>query len=397
LVQRHKKSPLSKTYSWFFSDIIASSDPAIYTKEQLEKIKKLNELLSKTKILSVKDDDRIVVPTGDGYMVGFLGSAEEPLILAIDLLTQIEKNNEGKRGKDKLNVRIGIDEGPVYTIDDINNQKIFWGPGIITAKRVMDLAKENQIFASHRIVEYTQKLSKEYKKLFHKIGEYEIKHGEKIKIYNIYGDGFGNKSAPRKSKIIRRQETEEDLRAFEFRNIDIILDVIDPQTMLTHHTYIWDVTNVAPQPRSRIFYYLGGDTPKEFSEINVKVTDMEGEKLKIAKVDVDKPYYKEFFVQLKKPVKTNQRLNRLKLEFDWEEPDRYFEYKLATHCNKFTYKFSIKSGLAKQIKVLKVDRELGYKKDVDDPAPDIKYEKRRTTVFWEGKDLKANSAYRLVW
>ena len=137
MVQRHKKSPLSKTYSWLFSDIIASSDPAIYTKEQLEKIKKLNELLSKTKILSVKDDDRIVVPTGDGYMIGFLGSAEEPLILAIDLLTQIEKNNEGKRGKDKLNVRIGIDEGPVYTIDDINNQKIFWGPGIITAKRVI--------------------------------------------------------------------------------------------------------------------------------------------------------------------------------------------------------------------------------------------------------------------
>jgi len=355
-----QKRPLTKTYSWFFSDIIASSDPTIPTIEQLKKIQKFNELLSKTKIMSRKDPNRTVLPTGDGYVIRFSDSAEKPVRLAIDLLTQISKNNKRKHGKDKLTVRVGIDEGPVYVIKDLQNQESFWGPGIIMAKRVMDLAKENQIFASHRIAEYTQRLSSEYKKLFHKIGEYEIKHGEKIKIYNIYGDGFGNKSAPRKSKIIRRQETEEDLRAFEFRRIDVILDIIDPQTMLTHHTYIWDVVNVAPETRSRIFYYLDGDTPKEFSEINVKVTDKEGKNLNIAKVDVDKPFHKEFYVELKKPVKPKHKLTGLKLEYDWEEPDRYFEYKMATDCKKFTYKFSIPSGVAKQIKILceKVCRHL---------------------------------------
>jgi len=73
----------------------------------------------------------------------------------------------------------------------------------------------------------------------HQIGDYSIKHGEQLILYNIYGEGFGNKLAPRKSKIFKERITDEDLLgvvSFEFRTIDIGVDIIDPKTMLAHHT-----------------------------------------------------------------------------------------------------------------------------------------------------------------
>ena len=396
MVQRHKKSPLSKTYSWFFSDIIASSDPAIYTIEQLEKIEKLNELLSKTEILSDKDDKRIVTPTGDGYVIGFLGSTEKPLILAKDLLTQIEKNNKRKHGKDKLVVRVGIDEGPVYTIIDLNNQKSSWGPGIITAKRVMDLAKENQILASKRIADATKKLTREYKSLFHSIGKYEIKHGEKIEIYNVYGKGFGNKIFPRKGKDIQRKESDKERRSpsnFKFKRIEITLDVTDPNSMMTHHTYIWNIVNISRHSHSQILYQLGGDIERDFSDLNVKVTDANRNKLKIVRIEVNKPLYKEFYVKLKQPVKSRRELKGLKLEYDWEEPDREFVFVLPTDCKKFSFKSIIPKGAERKIRIFK-RVGLSEKQLLE---PDIKHGKKKTKILWEGKNLNAHDEYTFQW
>ena len=102
---------------------------------------------------------------------------------------------------EKLLIRIGIDMGPVYVIKDLNNKDNVWGPGIILTRRVMDLAGDMNILASARIAEDTRKLSPEYKEIIHPIGEYSIKHGEELQIYNIYGNDFGNKIVPRKSKV----------------------------------------------------------------------------------------------------------------------------------------------------------------------------------------------------
>jgi len=321
-----KTEEFTKTYHWFFSDIVNSADPSVPTKEQLEKIQKFYEILSKTKIMRNKDRNRIVVPTGDGHVIGFSDSPEKPLLLAKDLVQQIEKYNKTRRGKEKLFLRIGIDTGPVYVIKDLVTKKnAFWGPGTIMTKRVMDIGKENHILASKRISEDIMKLTREYKSLFHSIGKYEIKHQEKIEIYNVYGKGFGNRIFPRKGKDMLKKESDADRRStnnFKFKKVGIILDVTDPKTMMTHHTFNWDLVNISEKSQPQVLYKLGGEIKRDISELNIKVSDGNGNNLEIVRVDTNKPLYKEFFVKLKQSIKPRRELKGLTLEYDWEEPDR---------------------------------------------------------------------------
>jgi len=393
---------ITKTYHWFFTDIVAGSDPTIPSKEQARKVVVLNELIGRTETFKRRDpDSTVILPTGDGMAIGFSDSPEYPLRLSIQLHKLLNEYNKARRSKkEKVLLRIGIDIGPVYVIKDLNGQDNVWGPGIILTRRVMDLAGDMNIFASSRFGDDVKALSPEYKEILHHIGDYSIKHGEQLNIYNIYGEGFGSKIYPRKSKILDKQETFQDQlkskTAFMFNTIDIKLDVIDPKTMLTHHQWIWNLINLSDEPRDEVFYYLDGDIPKDFPDMNVKVTDEEENELDIISLSENKPTHKEFNVKMKKPIKPKQRKRFVKIEYDWEEPERNFFYKLPTDCKKFNYKFSIPKGVDVKNRILKVDTELGYKW-VANPAPTIKYLKEGTVITWEGTNLKAFDAYKFEW
>jgi hypothetical protein len=41
-------------------------------------------------------------------------------------------------------------------------------------------------------------LRDEYKRVIHPIGDYQIKHGQTIKIYSAFSDNFGNPQPPAK-------------------------------------------------------------------------------------------------------------------------------------------------------------------------------------------------------
>jgi len=392
---------LTKTYHWFFTDIVAGSNPNIVTLEQARKIVVLNELIERTETYKHHDkNSTVILPTGDGMAIGFADSPEYPLRLAIQLHKELFKYNKTRKGKEKLLLRIGIDTGPVYVVKDLTGNDNVWGPGIIMTRRVMDLAGDMNIFASSRYGEDIRSLSPEYKEIMHPIGDYSIKHGEQLHLYNIYGEGFGNKLAPKKSKIMQKHESfEQELErkvAFLFNTIDVRLEVEDPKTMLTHHTWIWNLINQSNTPRDQIFYYLDGDVAKDFPDMNVRVTDEEENELEILSLSENKPTHKEFNVQMKKPIKPKQRNRFVKLEYDWEEPERNFFYKLPTDCKRFTYEFFIPRGVDVKNRVLKVDTELGYKW-VADPPPVIKYLKEGTKITWEGKNLKAFDAYKFEW
>lgn len=389
---------LTKTYHWFFTDIVAGSNPNIQTKDQVRKIFVLNELMSRTEIFRNKDpDSTVILPTGDGMAVGFSDSPEKPLRLAIELHKSLNRYNEARRGKDKLLIRVGIDMGPVYVIKDITNKDNVWGPGIILTRRVMDLAGDMNIFASARIAEDIRNLSPEYKEILHPIGDYSIKHGEQLLLYNIYGNGFGNKIAPR-SKKIQKMNAEREIKNvnnFAFNSIEIILDVRDTQTMLTHHTWIWDIMNIAKEPKQQIYYYLEGDTAKDFADMNVTASDGKGTKMNILSLGSNKPYHKEFNVQLNRPLKPKQK-KILKLEYDWEEPERNYFYKFASDCKRFKYLCILPKGMEAKNRILRVDTETGYKLHASPPAT-VKYLDDRTEISWEKTNLKAYDAYQFEW
>ena len=95
-----------------------------------------------------------------------------------------------------------------------------------------------------------------------------------------------------------------------FNTIDINLDVVEPKTMLTHHIWKWNLVNISDSPKDEIFYYLDGDSPKDFADMNVRAYDEEGLEADILSLSENKPTHKEFSVKLKKAnqAKTTKKI-----------------------------------------------------------------------------------------
>jgi len=393
--------PLTSTYHWFFTDIVASSDPTITTNEQARKIIVLNKLIERTEVFRQRDpESTIILPTGDGMAIGFSDSPEKPLILALEVHKDLYRYNMQKaKEKDRVYLRIGLDSGPVYIIKDLNGQENVWGPGIIMARRVMDLARDMNIIASSKIANDIRTLRPEYKNIMHPIGDYQLKHGLKLLIYNIYGEGFGNKKSPSSDKVQKSKATDEDLKTanrFIYSEIGIILKVTDISNMMTHHHMNWNLLNISDKPVDRLFYYLDGDVPRDFPDMNVVVKDEEDQELEMISLNVNKPYHKEFYIRLRKPLKPKQKGRWTKLEYDWEEPDRHYFYRCASNCKKFTYSLTVPRNLQINQKVVFVDVESGEKRYAKIPAQ-VKYLEDKVQIDWQGTNLQAHDAYRFDW
>lgn len=392
--------PITKSYHWFFTDIVAASDPTKTTADQARKIILLNKLIEMTDTFKQRDPETtLVLPTGDGMAMGFDDSAEKPLNLALEVHKGLAKYNSTRKKEDRVELRIGLDSGPVFIIKDLNGNENVWGPGIIMARRVMDLADRMNILASARFANDVRMLRPEYKNIMHLIGDYQIKHGDKILIYNVYGDGFGNQKAPSKDKTQKSAAAEEVRKTssrFIFNNIEVALDVLDPKTMATHHTMIWDMVNITTEPIERIFCYLDGDVPKKFQELNVTIKDEEDRDLEIMSLNVDKPYHKEFFVKARRPLKPAERGRFVKIEYDWDEPERQFEYFFAADCKKFNYSLTAHKDIDVKQKVVKVEKDTGEKFLAPTPAA-VKYLPDRTVVTWSAANLRAFESYRFDW
>ncbi len=98
-------------------------------------------------------DTKLVMPTGDGMLIGFLQGPELPLNLAIELHEKLAKYNKAKLPSETVRVRIGIHSGPAFVVNDILNNRNIWGPGIIIARRVMDIGDDGHILLSARAAE----------------------------------------------------------------------------------------------------------------------------------------------------------------------------------------------------------------------------------------------------
>ena len=389
---------LTRALHWFFVDIVSSSDPNLSVKSQARKIYALNELIRRTDTFKKEKLEYLdILTTGDGMAIGFSDSPEKPLHLAIELHKALRKFNSAVKEKDKINIRIGIESGPVYFMKGIKGE-IFWGPGLIVAKRVMDLCGPNNIFAAEGIARGLRGLSEENKVIMHQIGEHEIKFGALV-IYNIYSKEFGNKTIPDILKISKSEKPNSKLPDFEFNSVEIGLEITDSKSMMTHHTWIWNVKNISKDPLKTIYYGIGGDLPRDFGDLNVKITDENNKKLEILTLDVNKPLQKAFHVKLTKPIRRNQSGRIIKLEYDWEEPDRNFEYTFSSKSKKFKYFFTAPKDLPIKHRMLEVIKNLGDKQRVEPPLK-VKYLKDRTEIVWEAAkkhNIQANDTFEFQW
>jgi hypothetical protein len=161
-------------------DIVDYSTKSV--EEQIQLKERFNALLSET-IKDIAVNDRIILDTGDGAALGFLGDPEDALFVAMELRDSAQ--NKQQDSTLPLSVRMGINLGPVKLVRDINNQLNLIGDGINVAQRIMSFADPGKLLVSRSYYEIISCLSQEYAKLFSDAGMHADKHIRQHRIYEV--------------------------------------------------------------------------------------------------------------------------------------------------------------------------------------------------------------------
>ncbi len=141
----------------------------------------------------VSEHDRVLLDTGDGVAVTFLGPPEDALFTGLAM-----RENEYE-----LPVRMGINLGPLRMMNDLNGQLNIVGDGINVAQRVMDFSEPGQLLVSRSFYEVASRLSREYAELFKSEGKRDDKHNRIHEVYSVVAEAHSG---------LRTSETESRLR-----------------------------------------------------------------------------------------------------------------------------------------------------------------------------------------
>ena len=163
--------------SVLFIDIVDYSQKAVA--EQIALKDRLNTLLSEA-LRGVALNDRIILDTGDGAAISFIGDPEDALFVATALRDAIQAHPEKP-----LSTRMGINLGPVRLVKDINGRPNVIGDGINVAQRVMTFADPGQVLVSRSYYEVVSRLSEETSKLFSYEGARRDKHIREHEVYAV--------------------------------------------------------------------------------------------------------------------------------------------------------------------------------------------------------------------
>ncbi len=159
-------------------------DIAGYTEKPVEQQIEMKEHLQKLvadAVSNIAETERIMVDTGDGAALCFLGDPEEALFVALNLRDLLREKDTATPFK----IRIGINLGPVKVVKSISGQLNPLGDGINNAQRVMGFAKPNQILVSRSFYDVIACLSEEYAQLFQYLGIHKDKHVKQHPVYEV--------------------------------------------------------------------------------------------------------------------------------------------------------------------------------------------------------------------
>jgi hypothetical protein len=182
----------------FFLDIVEYSKKSVTGQISLKE--RFNAFLS-IAIRDVPVSDRIILDTGDGAAISFLGDIQDALQAALSLRSSLL--GEGLRMDPALLVRMGINLGPVRLVKDINGQPNIVGDGINVAQRVMGFADPGQILVSRSYFDAVSRLSQEYAGMFHYQGSRTDKH---VREHEVYAIGYpGDLTSTQRSLSIKKR------------------------------------------------------------------------------------------------------------------------------------------------------------------------------------------------
>jgi class 3 adenylate cyclase len=165
--------------SVLFLDIVGYSKKSVA--DQMSVKNRFNDALAKS-LKPLATADRVILDTGDGAAVTFLGNPEDALFSGLILQSTTD-----------LPVRMGINLGPVRLVRDLNGQTNILGDGINVGQRVMSFADPGQLLVSRSFYEVVSRLSDVYEGMFEHIGERKDKH---VRAHEVYGVNVSPEALP---------------------------------------------------------------------------------------------------------------------------------------------------------------------------------------------------------
>ncbi len=129
-----------------FIDIVGYSKLPI--NRQSELLQQLNQIVRATEqFRRAEAANKLVrLPTGDGMALAFFTSPDAPVRCALEISEAVGQvvlpgGGKGQAGTLALQLRMGINSGPVDAVPDVNDRSNVAGAGINMAQRVMNNAR----------------------------------------------------------------------------------------------------------------------------------------------------------------------------------------------------------------------------------------------------------------
>jgi len=182
-----------------FIDIVGYSKLLI--NEQSELLNKLKEVVRGTRQfrLAEAEGKLLRLPTGDGIVLVFRNTPEAPVECGLEIAQALKDDPD-------IQLRMGVHSGPVSEVADVNERTNVAGAGINIAQRVMDCGDAGHILLSRRVSEDLEHYAR-WRPYLHDLGESDVKHGLKLHLFSLYGNGFGNPTTPVKISAVDRVRT----------------------------------------------------------------------------------------------------------------------------------------------------------------------------------------------
>ena len=218
-----------------FTDIVGYSKLPI--DQQSELLGELNRVVRATEQFRAAETAGKLVrlPTGDGMALAFFTSVDAPVRCALEIAGAL-------KSRPKIQLRMGVDSGPVDQIVDVNDRPNVAGAGINMAQRVMDCGDAGHILLSRRVAADLAQYSK-WQPQLHDLGEAEVKHGVIVSLVNLYTETLGNPALPEKVQRAQRLET---LRGRKLRGRRIGVAGLVLLAVLALGAFLWSKRAPAP-------------------------------------------------------------------------------------------------------------------------------------------------------
>jgi TolB-like protein/integral membrane sensor domain MASE1/class 3 adenylate cyclase/Tfp pilus assembly protein PilF len=184
-------------------DVVGYSN--LSNNEQIELLQDLNKIVRSTECFrSAEANGKLNrVPMGDGMALLFVRSPEEPVRCALEISGAL-------RDHPHIRLRMGVHSGPVNRITDVNDKTNFAGSGINVAQRVLDCGDAGHILLSAHVAEDLAQY-RHWQPWLHDLGEFEVKHGLRLHLFNLCKENLGNPQVPEKLRRRRRWRQESDI------------------------------------------------------------------------------------------------------------------------------------------------------------------------------------------